>query len=75
MPRATTCLLNTKEIGVDQALRLRDQAKQAHQPKLDFRCSDCGNEVNPFKDSSHGAAHFEHLRRNAACPLSDPERK
>ena len=74
MPKATTCLLNKSEVGVDEALRLRDEARRTGQQSPDFRCTDCGEAVRPHSDGGDAAAHFEHLRRNPACPLSDPLR-
>ena len=74
MPKATTCKLENAEISIEAALRLRDQAKHKCEPRPDFKCIDCNNDVNPFRESRYGSAHFEHLRRNADCPLSDPER-
>jgi hypothetical protein len=66
MPKAITCVLNKKVIGVDEALNLRDTANR----KPDFRCVDCGKAVRPHRAGGDGAAHFEHLERNPACPLS-----
>ena len=72
MPRADTCLLNDKLVDVADALRLRDGARTLRALRPDFRCKNCNQPVSPHKDSSHGAAHFEHHRRNADCKLSDP---
>ena len=74
MPRADTCLLNDTLIDVADALRLRDDARLLCAMRPDFRCSNCNRPVNPSKDGSHGAAHFQHLRRNADCKLSEPSR-
>lgn len=74
MPKATTCLLNNETIGIEDALRLRDEAKRVGQPRPDFRCVDCQKAVRPHRDGGHAAAHFEHLERNAACLLSDRAR-
>jgi rubredoxin len=74
MPRATSCTFNKAQIGVEEALRLHDQSKRDDLTRPDFRCSDCGEAVRPHKDGGNAAAHFEHIKRNAACPLSDPER-
>lgn len=69
MPRAQSCLLNSKPVDVDEALRLRDHGTGV---RIDFRCQDCGEAVRPHKESSYGAAHFEHLRKNPTCRLSEP---
>lgn len=70
MPRATTCALNGEVIDVLEALRRK--ARLTRSMKADFRCVECGKAVRPHKDGGHGAAHFEHLRRNPQCSLSDP---
>ena len=69
MPRAQTCLLVGKLIDVEEALRLRDDSATA---RVDFRCQECCEAVRPHRESSHGAAHFEHLRKNPTCKLSEP---
>jgi hypothetical protein len=70
---ATECL-----IAIDKALRLRQLLKASGQsiPKL-FICKHCKRPVKPLdegraKNSGRIApAHFEHLKRNIDCPLSD----
>lgn len=74
MPKATICKLKNQKIGVEKALRLRDQAKRECNLRPDFKCINCNYDVKPHSGSLYGAAHFEHLHRNANCPLSDPER-
>ena len=69
MPRAIDCLLSSKLIDVDEALRLRDDQPGA---RVDFRCQQCREAVRPHRESSHGAAHFEHTRKNPTCSLSEP---
>ena len=73
MPRATTCLLCT-EIGVEDALDYKENASRNGKPSPDFKCIHCHKAVRPHREGGHAAAHFEHLRRNPDCPLSDPER-
>jgi hypothetical protein len=70
MPRATTCVLNGEVIDVVEALRRKSRLTPSM--TADFRCTECGKGVRPHKDGGHGAAHFEHLRRNAECSRSDP---
>jgi len=70
MPMAISCLLNKKTIGVEEALRLRDEAKRVGQPRPDFLCVDCRKAVKPHRDGGDGAAHFEHFERNPVCTLS-----
>lgn len=74
MPRATTCTLNGTEVGVGDALVLREDARHAGQAAPDFRCAECGEAVRAFRGGGHAAAHFEHYERNSACRLSDPAR-
>ena len=74
MPLATTCLLNGKEIDVEFALDLRENARRRELPDPNFKCKYCHKPVRPHHAGGHAAAHFEHFRRNPACPLSDPER-
>ena len=74
MPRATTCLLNGNVIGVKDALDYRENARLRGKPTPDFRCIECHEFVRPHREGGNAAAHFEHLRRNPDCSLSDPER-
>jgi hypothetical protein len=74
MPRATTCALHGQEIDIDEALQLRDQAKQGRASYPGFRCVECDEPVRPHKEGGHAGAHFEHLSRNPDCRLSDPGR-
>jgi hypothetical protein len=74
MPKATTCLLDRKEISVSKALDLRDRAKRKREEKPDFRCRECGEAVRPHNAGGKAAAHIEHLERNRNCSLSDPPR-
>ncbi len=74
MPRATTCLLNGTEIGVEDALDYKENASWSGKPAPYFKCIYCHEAVRPHRAGGHAAAHFEHLRRNPSCPLSDPER-
>lgn len=60
-------------IDVEFALAL----KNLH-PSLaeNFRCVECGGPVEPHKagtgpDNVYHPAHFEHVKRNRACSLSD----
>ena len=68
MPRATTCLFEGSEVAVEEALELKRAGR------TDFLCVDCGQPVRLHAAGGNIAAHFEHLERNEACPLSDPLR-
>lgn len=72
MPKSITCLLFGKQITVEQALDIRDGADKAvRQRELSMICVDCQKPVRPHKAGKTSGAHFEHLERNPACPLSD----
>jgi hypothetical protein len=74
MPRAVECILDGRRIGVEHALELRDARRDRVNEPVDFRCIECDMKVRPHKKSLYGGAHFEHIRRNPKCKLSDPER-
>ena len=70
MARATTCLLDGREINVEEALGLRGRRSRGR--PYDFRCKECGEPVRPHNAGGRIKAHFEHLTRNPNCRLSDP---
>jgi len=70
MARAVRCTFEEREISVEDAIALRS----GNSKNIGFQCIECNKPVRPHKESSCGAAHFEHLRRNPKCRLSDPER-
>jgi hypothetical protein len=74
MARATTCQLDDRRIDITEALALRTHGRKQPREALDFLCIQCGKPVRPHKESVYGAAHFEHLRCNPNCSLSDPAR-
>ena len=52
-----------RRLSIDEAVALRPQNK---------RCIECHKPVRAHKRSINGmAAHFEHLRENPTCSLSD----
>lgn len=69
MPKATTCRLLRREMSVEEAVELRDEAKRLRQQTPHFRCIDCDQAVRPHRSGGHAAAHFEHLERNDNCAL------
>lgn len=77
MPKMTRCMLDAEKMSVKEALILRDDEKKNNQPRPDFRCDECGEQVFPHKEGKDGkgAAHFEHRHRNPRCFQSDPNRK
>lgn len=71
MPRAITCILSTAEISFERALFIRDGGDVTLRDMASrFVCIECGKSVRPHKEGGNAAAHFEHLNRNADCPLS-----
>jgi len=74
MVRAKVCRVNGELVGIDDAIRDRDNARELRQPDPDCRCDECGRPVRPHRASDYGDAHFEHLERNPNCSLSDPPR-
>lgn len=73
MSRAITCLLGGRVVGVDEAVELRDGARQRGLD-TDFRCEECHLPVRPHRAGGHSSAHFEHLSRNTNCQRSDAAR-
>ncbi len=74
MPRATSCNHNGRRIGVDEALRWRDQARTERGPDPDFRCVERNQPVRAHAAGGDNPAHIEHHERNEDCTLSDPPR-
>jgi hypothetical protein len=74
MPLSDVCLVDGRRIWVGDAIRNREEARRLGRPFPDWRCVECGRPVRPHRGSPYGAAHFEHLKRNPNCSLSDPER-
>ena len=58
MPLATTCRLNKREVDVDDAVELRDEAKRSRQPTLNFRCLDCDEPVRPHRGGGLSLIHI-----------------
>ena len=71
MAKAMTCIMNQRELDVDQALALRDEARRSGQTTPHFECMECRKPVRPHRSGGHASAHFEHLERNSNCALSD----
>ena len=71
MPMPVSCIHNGGHLGIDEALELRDSLPESARPK--FKCEVCGEPVRAHKQCTDGAAaHFEHFKRNWACPRSGP---
>ena len=65
MPTSVTCLWNSSEIGIEQAIEIRDSGDSPL-----FLCVHCGERVKAHSGGGHTSAHFEHVQRNPQCPLS-----
>ena len=70
MARATKCIFEGREIGVEEALHLRDGERG--KTALNFKCTECDGRVRPHRAGGSAAAHFEHWSRNPQCQLSHP---
>ena len=61
-------------VGISLANALRSVADSMNLKvpggDLGFLCPECRKPVKPHKDGMQGP-HFEHLKRNHDCPLSD----
>jgi hypothetical protein len=64
---------NTREciLTIKAALGLKQLLKKSNLPVPRFLCSYCRRPVKPESQGRTTAAHFEHLKRNLDCPLSD----
>ena len=58
-------------LTITTALHLKQLLKKSglHSPR--FLCSYCKRPVKPESEGRTSAAHFEHLKRNLDCPLSE----
>ena len=66
MPKATSCLLDKREISVGEALKIDNPSV-----KRRFSCVECGERVRAHKKgTTNQAAHFEHMSRNPRCSRS-----
>jgi hypothetical protein len=74
MARSTICSLEGCETSIEKAIELRDAARLRKNDKPDFRCMECCRSVRPHNAGGVACAHFEHLKRNPNCRLSDPVR-
>ena len=66
-------MANTREciLKIEAALDLKQLLKKSRLPVPKFLCSYCNRPVKPKSKGRTTAAHFEHLKRNLDCPLSD----
>jgi hypothetical protein len=77
MPLATDALYKDGAVSVQEAVRIRDEARRLGQSKPIFICVLCEKEVRAMRDGRNRitgrvhSAHFEHAERNPECPRSD----
>lgn len=74
MPTSTECIFNDEKINIKQAIRLKQKSIISRKVLPIFRCISCNQPVNPHGGGKPGSEHFEHFKRNAACPLSHKAR-
>lgn len=65
--RSATCLLGSEEIGIEEALRLRERSGRK---APDFRCAEWRERVSAHRAGGGMVAHFDRLSKNPACSLS-----
>lgn len=70
MPKMTEAKLNSKQVDIESAVDLRDDARKQGSVAPDFKCIECNKPVRPHRAGGKKAAHFEHLDRNAKCSKS-----
>jgi hypothetical protein len=71
MRSAIECIYDHELISIERALELR--SKHNISSRENFSCVECGMPVRPHmaSDKTSHPAHFEHFKRNSACPYSD----
>jgi hypothetical protein len=74
MPKMTSAILGDKRVGIDEAIRLWDEAKKRKTVKPFLQCDECRQSVRPHKSGGNMAAHFEHHERNSECSQSHRQR-
>lgn len=68
MATMTTCILNGRSIGIDEALQLRRESERLGKTTPTFTCAGCGQIVRAHMEGTTGQqAHFEHYKKNPAC--------
>lgn len=71
VPIAIECLYQGERIDVDRAIALKLSSSSVRKSSRSFLCLECGEPVIPHRGGGHASAHFEHLKRNSDCSLSD----
>jgi competence CoiA-like predicted nuclease len=67
MPKSVTCRFDGEIISINLAVAINKEYKNK---RPDFRCIQCGEPVRAHSGTTP-APHFEHLKRNEKCGLSD----
>lgn len=66
MPMSTVA-----SIDVEEALRMRELARDANSPYPGLTCPECGGRIRPHAAGGHTAAHYEHDDREMTYGRSD----
>jgi len=70
MPKMKECLISINLANKLNQLVCAMKLKIAKRD-IGLRCPRCHKPVRPHQAGGRPGAHFEHLKRNAKCPLSD----
>ena len=71
MPKMITANSDSKTVPIETALQRRDAAKKNRTIPPKYSCVECSKPVRPHKAGPNNQAHFEHLKRNKNCSMSD----
>jgi HNH endonuclease len=69
LPKSLTANYLGIQIGVEDAIAIRDTLKQKKGGALVFNCVECRGSVWPHQSGGKAAAHFEHLDHDPTCSL------
>lgn len=74
MAKIEYSILGGNRVTIEEAIALRDDARESNQPDPDFRCPECDGGVRPHRagrrEPDRYPAHFEHHERDSDCSLS-----
>lgn len=68
MRKLIECVLDGRPVSIEEALVIRHGSGRSK--PLQFRCPECGQQVDAHREGPGSPAHFEHRVRNPDCSLS-----